>query len=86
MRLYTLPFSVDASSVFSALPDEVKARIERGSNKVDRKKRFLKNIKSLLEDRFSFFQLLKMDEACVDNKGRINEERLNAIINGEYDD
>lgn len=77
---------VDANAVFSALPDEVKARLERGSKNLDRKKRFLRNIKSLLEGRFSFFQLLKMDEECVDNKGRIDEGRLANIINGKYDD
>ena len=78
----------DANLVFDALPDEVKARLETRSGEVkfDRKKRFLKNLQSLVEGGFSLSHLIQMDEECVDNKGRVNEKRLRDIIAGKHDD
>ncbi len=80
------PTETDANTVFNALPGEVKERLDRGSGKLERKKRFFKNITSLLEGGFSLSHLLQMDEECVDNKGRVDEKRLRDIIAGKHDD
>ncbi len=80
------PVESDANTIFSSLPDDVKARLDRGSGKLERKKRFLKNLQSLVEGGFSISHLVQMDDECVDNKGRIKEDRLRDIIAGKHDD
>jgi hypothetical protein len=75
----------DADTIFSMLPPEVRARVDRGSNP-NRKNRFLRGIQELIEKGLTDMQIIKMDGECVDNRGRIDEKRLIGIINGEYDD
>ncbi|WKZ25895.1 MAG: hypothetical protein QY322_01145 [bacterium] len=82
------PTLSDSNSVFEVLPEEVKERFETrcGDSKIGMKNRFLKALGDLLRDGFTLSQIIQIDDVCIDNKGRIDRERLVDIINGKYDD
>jgi hypothetical protein len=82
------PTLLDAEKVVSMLPAEVVSRTESraGDIKTNKRNRFLKNIQNLIEKGYSLPQLLQMSGECVDNQGRINEDMLKRILNGEEDD
>lgn len=80
------PTVLDAERVLSLLPSEVVARTDRGGAKIERRKRFLKNIQELIDKKYTLGQLLQLSEGCIDNQGRIDEEKFINILSGKEDD
>lgn len=77
----------DAEKIVQLLPHEVVGRTTTRAGDVvhNKRSRFLKCIDGLLEKGYTLAQILQMSAECVDNQGRINEQKLKDILNGKED-